>query len=290
MSVRLGVAYPQIELNGDPDALRTFAGAIDAAGLDHLLMYDHVLGAVHEHREPRLVGSYTEHHPFHEPFTALSYIAARHERLELVTGVLVLPQRQTALVAKQAAELANLSGGRLRLGVGTGWNHVEYTALGQAFDSRGDRLDEQLELLRLLWSEPVVDFDGRFHRIPRAGINPRPVAPPPIWVGGFSPPAWRRAARWGDGYLFVGDVRGHASAQEQWRRVQELVAAEGRDVTRFGADLFVRVGEPSAAAEEIRSWESQGGTHATIVTMDRGFTWVGEHIDFACRVKETLGA
>jgi probable F420-dependent oxidoreductase len=289
-TLRLGAAYPTTELSGDVSALRDFARAIEDAELRHLTLYDHVLSVVHEDRSPPLRGSYTERHPFHEPLTALTYIAARQERLELATGVLILPQRQTAIVAKQATELMNLSGGRLRLGVGTGWNHVEYGGLGQDFASRGQRLDEQLELLRLLWAQPVVDFEGRFDRIDRAGINPLPVAPPPIWVGGFSPPAWRRAARWGDGHIFVGGARDSPSAPEQWNSVQELVQAEGRDLEQFGADLYVRMGDPAAAADEILDWESRGGTHATIITMDRGFTSIGEHIDFVCDVKARVGS
>lgn len=287
-ALRLGAAYPTTELGGDARALRDFARAIDEAGLDHLLLYDHVLATVHEDRDPPLNGSYTQHHPFHEPLTALAYLAARHERLEVATGVLILPQRQTVIVAKQATELANLSEGRLRLGVGAGWNYVEYDGLGQEFSTRGRRLDEQLELLRLLWTQPVVNFAGHFDRIDRAGLNPLPVAPPPIWTGGYSLPAWKRGARWGDGHIFVGGARNSPSAPEQWRRVQELVAEEGRDPARFGADLLVRGGAVAAAADEIFDWTNRGGTHATIVTMDRGFTTLAEHIEFVHSVAARL--
>jgi probable F420-dependent oxidoreductase len=286
--LQVGVAYPQIELHGSAADLRTFADAVADAGLDHLLMYDHVLGAKHADRVPPLVGSYTERDPFHEPLTALSYVAARQERLGLATGVLVLPQRQTALVAKQAAELANLSGGRFRLGVGTGWNYVEYAALGQDFAGRGARLDEQVRLLRLLWSEPVVDFDGEFHTIERAGLNPLPAKPPPVWFGGYSAPAWRRGARLGDGYIFAGKVRGHADAAQQWAQVQDLVVAAGRDLASYGADVLVKSRDAAAAADEIRQWAALGGTHATIVTMGNGFQTVGQHIDLINAIAQQL--
>ncbi len=182
--MQIGVVYPQIELRGDPTAVRRIGRAVEDLGFDHLLAYDHVLGAVHADRTPQLTGPYTEHDPFHDPFVMFAYLAGITERIGFATGILILPQRQTALVARQAADVDLLSGGRLRLGVGIGWNHVEYEALGQDFRTRGARQEEQIELLRRLFTEPVVDFSGRFDRIDRAALVPKPARPIPIWLGG----------------------------------------------------------------------------------------------------------
>ena len=173
--VQIGVVYPQIELGGDPTAVRRFGRAVEELGFDYLLAYDHVLGAVHAGRTPRLTGPYTERDPFHDPFVMFAYLAGMTERIGFATGVLILPQRQTALVARQAADVDLLSGGRLRLGVGVGWSPVEYQALGQDFRSRGARQEEQIELLRRLFTEPVVDFVGRFDRVDRAALVPKPA-------------------------------------------------------------------------------------------------------------------
>ncbi len=173
--MQIGIVYPQTELGGDPDAVRRIGTAVEALGFDHLLAYDHLLGAVHADRTPPLTGPYTEHDPFHDPFVMFAHLAAITERIGFATGVLMLPQRQTVLVARQAADVDLLSGGRLRLGVGVGWNHVEYEALGQNFRTRGAREEEQIELLRRLFSEPVVDFSGRFDRVERAALLPKPA-------------------------------------------------------------------------------------------------------------------
>jgi probable F420-dependent oxidoreductase len=175
--MQIGVVYPRIELGGDPSAVRRIGQAVEDLGLDHLLAYDHVLGAVHTDRSPQLTGVYTEHDPFHDPFVMFAYLAGITERIGFATGILVLPQRQTALVARQSADVDLLSGGRLRLGVGVGWSHVEYEALGQDFRTRGARQEEQIELLRRLWTEPVVDFSGRFDRVDRAALVPKPARP-----------------------------------------------------------------------------------------------------------------
>src|ERR1700719_1708786 len=193
--MQIGVVYPQIELHGDPSAVRLIGRAVEDLGFDHLLAYDHVLGAVHAGRTLQLTGPYTERDPFHDPFVMFAYLAAITERLRFATGVLVLPQRQTALVARQAADVDLLSGRRLRLGVGAGWNYVEYAALGQDFRTRGARQEEQIELLRRLFIEPVVDFSGRFDRIDRAALVPKPAHPIPIWLGGSPEPGHNPRAR-----------------------------------------------------------------------------------------------
>jgi probable F420-dependent oxidoreductase len=219
--MKFGAVFPTTEFGNDPIAIRYWAQAAEQLGYNHILTYDHVLGSVHAGREPKLLGPYTERDPFHEPFVLYGYLAGQTTKLELVTGILILPQRQTALVAKQAAEVDVLSGGRLRLGIGTGWNWVEYDALGVGYADRGARMDEQIEVLRKLWSESTIDFDGAHHRIDRAGILPRPKNIP-IWMGGFSEVAVRRAARVGDGFLF-GTLRAEFSSSTGaitscWRR------------------------------------------------------------------------
>ena len=202
--MQIGVVYPQTELQGDPVAVKRFGRAAEELGFDHLLAYDHVLGAVHSDRTPRLTGPHTERDPFHDPLVMFAYLAGLTERIQFATGVLILPQRQTALLARQAADLDLLSAGRFRLGVGVGWNYVEYEALGQDFHTRGARQEEQIELLRLLFGEPVVDFSGRFDRIDRAALVPRPARPIPLWLGGSSDVAFERAARLADGFVFMG--------------------------------------------------------------------------------------
>jgi probable F420-dependent oxidoreductase len=285
--MQIGVVYPQIELRGSPDAVRRIGLATEELGFDHLLAYDHVLGAVHDGRVPPLQGPYTEHDPFHDPLMMFSYLAGLTTRLQFFTGILIVPQRQTALVARQVADLDLFSGGRFRLGVGVGWNFVEYEALGQDFATRGAREEEQIELLRRLWTEPVVDFSGRFDRVDRAGTAPRPTAPVPIWLGGWGEAAFKRAARVGDGFVFGGRVD---SVIEQWNHVRDLVDAAGRPIDGFGGEavLFSNKG-PEAVAERMASWEAAGGTHASVNTMGHGFTETEQHVEYIAAVAEALG-
>jgi probable F420-dependent oxidoreductase len=283
--MKIGVIYPQNELRGDPEAIRRIGLATEELGYHHLLTYDHVLGATHD-REPKLVGPYTEKDPFHDPFVMFAYLAAITRRIELVTGILILPQRQTALVARQAADVELLSGGRFRLGVGLGWNYVEYDALGQDFSKRGKRVAEQVELLRRLWSEPVVDFKGTFDRIDRAALNPRPSRPIPIWFGGFAEAAYRRAAALGDGFIFV-DMSG--SAFEAAPRLRQYVKEAGRDERSFGLQCnMISEKTPEAVVETTLRWRDIGGTHAGVLTMGHGFTSIDQHIDHLKRVADAL--
>ena len=205
--MRLGAVLPTTEIGDDPVAIRDWAQAAESLGYSHLIAYDHVLGAVHDRREPKLWGPYTENDAFHEPFVLFGFLAAVTSRVELETAVIILPQRQAVLVAKQAAEIDVLSGGRLRLGVGTGWNHVEYESLGVDWEQRGKIFDAQISLLRELWGNPTVDHTDPFHRVDRAGIKPRPARQIPIWFGGGSKVAMRRAAKVGDGFTFAGSGR-----------------------------------------------------------------------------------
>jgi probable F420-dependent oxidoreductase len=285
--MQIGVVYPQTELRGDPGAVRLIGRAVEDLGFNHLLAYDHVLGAVHTGRTPQLTGPYTEHDTFHDPFVMFGYLSAITLRIGFATGILVVPQRQTALVARQAADVDLLSGGRLRLGIGVGWNYVEYQALGQDFHSRGARQEEQIELLRRLFTEPVVDFSGRFDRVDRAALMPKPSRSIPIWLGGNGAVAFDRAARLADGFIFFGGDSGQVI--DDWKRLKDQLSALGRSVEDFGADWVLlkrsSIGELTA---EIDAWREAGGTHVSVDTMDRGFESAGDHIHYLTSVAGAL--
>ena len=285
--MEIGVVYPQNELRGDPSAVRRIGKAVEDLGFDHLSAYDHVLGAVHADRTPPLTGPYTEHDPFHDPFVMFAYLAGITERIQFTTGILVLPQRQTALVARQAADLGLLSGGRLRLGVGIGWNFVEYEALGQDFHTRGARQEEQIQLLRRLFTEPVVEFSGRFDRVDRASLLPKPARPIQIWLGGHGDVAFDRAARLADGFIFFGGRSDHTI--DDWKRLRDRVRGLGRSVDDFGADWVVlsRGGLDDLTAE-IGAWRDAGGTHVSVDTMGRGLDSADGHIDYLASIADAL--
>ena len=283
----IGIVYPQTELRGDPDAVRRIGTAVESLGFDHLLAYDHVLGAVHADRTPPLTGPYTENHPFHDPFVMFAHLAGITERINFATGVLILPQRQTALVARQATDVDLLSGGRLRLGVGIGWNHVEYVALGQSFRTRGVREEEQIELLRRLFSEPVVDFSGRFDRIERAALVPKPARSIPIWLGGFGDAAFDRGARIADGFIFGGGIE---RCGEAWKRMRDRVRELGRPVDDFGGDLVTAsVRGVRELPATVDAWREAGGTHISVVTMGLGLDSADGHLDYIASVAGALG-
>lgn len=283
--MKIGLIYPQTELQGDPVAVRTIGLAAEEIGYDHLLAYDHVLGAHHD-RELVPNGPYTDKHPFHDPLVMFAYLAGITRRIELVTGVIILPQRQTALVARQAADVDLLSGERLRMGVGIGWNHVEYEALGQDFRTRGKRVGEQVELLRALWTQPIVDFTGTFDRIDRATLNPRPRRQIPIWLGGFSEPALRRAARIADGFIFVDGASDSSALLSQLRG---FLAEEGRAAKPFGLQCnMLAAKSPEAVVERTKRWRDEGGSHAAVVTMGLGLETAEAHVDYTKRVADAL--
>jgi probable F420-dependent oxidoreductase len=285
--VYVGVVYPQTELRGDPGAVRQIGRAVEDLGFDHILAYDHVLGAVHADRARQLTGPYTELDPFHDPFVLFAYLAGITERIQFTTGVLVLPQRQTALVARQAADVDLLSGGRLRLGVGVGWNHVEYEALGQDFGTRGARQEEQIELLRRLFTEPVVDFSGRFDRVDRAALVPKPTRSIPIWLGGASEAAFDRAARIADGFIFFGGGIDHAVGA--WNALRERLRRLDRSLDDFGADyVALPRGGVDQLMAEIDAWREAGGTHVSVVTMGLGLSSVEAHSGYLAKVAEAL--
>lgn len=286
--MQIGVVFPQTEIGPDRGAVRAYAEAAEAAGFAHLLAYDHVLGADPSGHEGWR-GPYTHETQFHEPFVLFGYLAGICS-LELVTGIIILPQRQTALVAKQAAEVDLLTGGRFRLGVGLGWNAVEYEALGEDFSSRGRRVGEQIELLRRLWTDPVVTFAGRDHQVTAAGLNPLPVQRPvPVWMGGSSPAAYRRMGRLADGWFpQVGPGEQLEDALAQVRRAAEEA---GRDPSGIGMEgrIGVKAGETDAAERRAKRWEEAGATHLGVNTMGGGFDGVDAHIAALHEVADVLG-
>ncbi len=278
--MKIGAIFPTPEIGTDPAVIRDWAQAAEGLGYSHILLYDHVLGAVHADREPKLMGPYTETDQYHEVFVTLGFLAGVTSTIEFATGVLILPQRQTALVAKQAAEVDILSGGRLRLGLGTGWNYVEYESLNMDYADRGKRFDEQVDLLRRFFREPVIDFSGDYHRIDRAGILPMPRPDLPIWFGGFSDVAFRRAVRKGDGFIFGSSPE---RMQTMFARVQELLEAEGRDPATFGADASIdfSAGEESWQ-RNVELWKKLGGTHISLRAMDTAAEFSGEkHVGYS---------
>jgi probable F420-dependent oxidoreductase len=286
--MRIGVVFPQTEIGADRGGVRSYAEAVADLGYTHILTYDHVLGtdrSVHE----GFSGPYDLHTTFHEPFVLFGYLAA-FTSLELVCGIVILPQRQTALVAKQAAEVDLLTNGNFRLGVGIGWNAVEYEALGKDFTDRGARLSEQVELLRRLWTEESVTHHGRYETVTGAGLAPLPVQRPiPIWFGANSPAAWRRTGRLADGW-FPQQQPG-SGFEEALAIVNDAAVAAGRDPASIAMEGRVSIDpqDPDALLGGIEAWTRVGASHVSINTMRAGFTTVDEHIAaLAAAAKDVL--
>jgi probable F420-dependent oxidoreductase len=291
--MKIGVVFPQTEIGQDPAVIRDYAQAVESMGYTHILAFDSVIGA-NPDRPGGWDSPYTYRHAFHEPFVLFGFCAAVTRRIELATGVLVLPQRQTALVAKQAAEVDVLSGGRLRLGIGVGWNPVEFEALGENIHDRGRRIEEQLEVMRLLWTRELVTYEGQWHRVPDAGIKPLPVQPPiPVWMGGESEPVLRRAARLADGWITLQTFRPGPAAQHIVDRLHRLVREAGRDPAAFGIEGRVALAQvtPEARAKEMAAWRAMRGiTHLCINTMGLGLPSPEEHVRTLERFrKDVLG-
>lgn len=286
--MKFGAVLPTCEIGNDPTAIRDWAQAAESLGYSHIVAYDHVLGAEHAERDPKLWGPYTEHDPFHEPLVTFGFLAGVTTTIEFETAVIILPQRQTALVAKQAAEVDVLSGGRLRLGVGTGWNHVEYQALGVDWAERGRIFDEQIELLRALWTKDVIDHTSPHHRVDRAGILPRPAQSIPIWFGGFSKIAMRRAARVGDGFTFAS---AGSKTIESVNQLREAVAAEGRDASAFPIELTVPYGlGPDKQTELVTEARQADISHVCVNTMSTTSEWAGTPAPNLTTTAQHIGA
>ncbi|HEY2284349.1 MAG TPA: LLM class F420-dependent oxidoreductase [Streptosporangiaceae bacterium] len=274
--MQIGVVFPQTEIGSDVGAVRAYAERAEQLGFRHLLAYDHVLGAdpaVHEGWN----GPYDVQTTFHEPLVLFGYLAAI-TRLELVTGIIILPQRQTALVAKQAAEVDLLTEGRFRLGIGLGWNRVEYEALGKDFASRGRRSDEQVELLRRLWTEPSVTFDGADEQVTGAGLAPLPVQRPiPVWFGAQSPAAYRRAGRLGDGWF--PQVRPGPDLDAARAIVEQAAVEAGRDPAAIGMEGRVSFnGDAEQIVDHVGRWRKAGASHVSVNTMNTGLSTVDQHL------------
>jgi probable F420-dependent oxidoreductase len=285
----IGVVLPQAEIvPSDPDAIRGFVAQVEALGFDHLLAFDHVLGADSSSR-PGWDGHYDHTTPFLEPLTLFAFLGAV-SRLEMVTGIMVLPQRQTALVAKQAATLDVLLGGRLRLGVGIGWNAVEYEALGVTFGDRGRRMEEQIPLLRRLWTEPVVDHHGDSDRIDRAAVCPLPVQQPiPVWIGcGDAPVALERVGRLADGWIPHPALGAGRRVGEGWNTIRRAAEAAGRDPDALGLHGQVSVvnSDLDRISDRLGKWMALGATHVSLNTLEAGLRWPEEHGDACARVAQ----
>ncbi len=289
--MKAGVVYPQIELGGDTGAVKAFAQAAEGLGYDHIVIYDHVVGAEHAGREPKLTGPYMESDPFHEPLVTYAYLAGVTKNLGLATGVIILPQRQTVLLAKQAADVDLFSGGRLRLGVGVGWNWVEYDALEMSrhFRRRGKRQEQQIALIRKLWEQPVIDHEDSDHRIDRAGILPRPKRKIPIWLGGFNEVAYDRAARIADGFMFSG--RAQTEAVRIKARIAAQLVALGRGDDDFGFECIQQYSRgDNQWPGDIAAWRNAGGSHISVVTMGANLTTVDGHIEAIRRWREVYNS
>jgi len=286
--MRIGVVFPQTELGGDVGAVRAYGQAVDQLGFAHLLTYDHVVGADPTVHAPWR-GPYDSHTTFHEPFVMFGYLAAVTS-LELVTGIIILPQRQTALVAKQAAEVDLLTEGRFRLGVGVGWNAVEYEALGKDFSDRGRRYDEQVEVMRRLWTEESVTHHGTYEHITAAGLAPLPVQRPiPVWFGGSSAAAYRRIGRLADGWF--PQVRPGEPLDAARAIIAEAAVAAGRDPEEIGMEGRISWG-PGGIDELVRhadKWRSTGASHVAINTMGAGLATVDDHLAVLTMAADALG-
>ncbi len=293
--VQVGVVFPTYEIGSDPVLIRDFAQSAEDLGFSHLVFYDHVLGADPADRPGGWRGPHDKDNAFHEPLTTIAYMAGMTKRIGFFTAVLVLPQRQAPLVAKQAAQIEIMAPGRLRLGVGVGWNAVEYEGMGADFHTRGKYIEEQIALMRALWADEVVDFKGRWHTVDRAGLNPMPPNPVPIWFGGTSDAVLKRAARIGDGWVPIG--RQHYG--EMREEIAREMRAAGRDPSTFGVEVFVNfmpgsyfrlhqppdpdrklVNEPEQWRAKVReAGEVLGATYATLMTMDYGLPDAQAHLD-----------
>lgn len=282
--MEFGAVFPHNEIGTDPGAIRDYAQGAEALGATHLLIYDHVMGA-DPNRPGGWKGAYDKDVAFHEPLTTFAFIAAVTEKIDLITTILILPQRQTVLVAKQAAEVALLSGNRLRLGIGTGWNKIEYEALDVAFSHRGQRQEEQVDLLRKLWTEDSLTYGGKYHTISAASINPRPSQPIPIWFGGSAPALLARCARLGDGWIPL--MGANDAARQCIETIRSHRQAAGGTMEGFGIQAQAQYagGTPERWASHAAKWRDLGATHLAVATHNAGQTSVEGHLG---RIEEYL--
>ena len=288
--MKLGVVFPQTEIGSDPGAIREFAQAAEDLGYNQILAYDHVLGADTTDR-PDWKGVYTMHSAFHEPFVLFGYLAGLTKEITLATGIIILPQRQTALVAKQAAEVDVLSNGRLRMGIGLGWNQLEYEALGEDFHTRGRRVEEQIQVLRALWTQESVTFEGEWDTIIGAGINPLPVQRPiPIWMGGNADAVIRRVAQTSDGW--IAPIKPDAEGRKRVEEMYALAGEAGRDPSAIGIEgrTSIKDGTEDDWATSVAGWHDLGATHLDVSTMGAGLETPEQHIEAIRHFKSVADA
>lgn len=286
--MKIGLVFPQTEFSNDPAALRDYAQTAESLGFSHILAYDHVLGA-NPDRPGGWQGPYTHKHPFHELFVLFSFMAALTTNLEFISGILILPQRETAVVAKQAASLDVVSNGRFRLGIGVGWNKVEMEAIGFDFHTRGKRIEEQIDVLKLLFTQELVTFKGKWHNIPDAGLNPLPVQRPiPIWLGGHSDAVLRRLARKANGWL--PGYRTAEAAKESLEKIEGYLAEYGRSRSDIGLEPRLHIGDgPDAIQKYLAGWQDAGASHISFSTMGVGFATPQQHLQAIEAFAKTIG-
>ena len=291
--LQIGAVFPQTEISADPKALATYAIAVEEMGYDYIVAFGHVIGANMTNRpawKPLRGGppAYTLASMFHEPFVLFGYLSHVTKRVGLATGVLILSQRQAVLVAKQAAEVDVLSNGRLRLGVGIGWNNLEYEALDMNWRNRGKRSEEQVEVMRQLWTQKTVNYSGKWHSIPEMGLNPLPVQRPiPIWFGGRSEPLLERIGRVGDGWF------ANAGPTQVAEGVEKIAAAAekaGRDPKSIGLEIMESMinRSPEEAAERAQQWKPLDLTHIALNTMGANLSGVDQHLEALQKFKSAL--
>ena len=275
--MQIGAVFPHNEIGTDPGAIKAYAQGVEAMGITHLLIYDHVLGADPD-REGGFRGPYDKDVAFHEPFTTFAFIAGVTDKIDLITTVMILPQRQTVLAAKQAAEVALLSNNRFKLGIGVGWNELEYVGLNETFDNRGRRQEEQVDVMRKLWSEDSLDYTGEYHRIDKASINPRPSKTIPIWFGGSAPALLDRVARLGDGWIPLMGANDKAKACID--TIKQTREAAGLSFDNFGIQAQAQYagGSPERWRKHAEAWRGMGCTHLAVATHNAGPTNVDGHL------------
>ena len=284
--MEIGAVFPHNEIGTDPQAIKDYARGVEELGVTHLLIYDHVLGADRD-RPGGFEGPYDKDVAFHEPFTTFAFIAAVTKKLDMITTVMILPQRQTVLVAKQAAELAILSNNRFKLGIGVGWNTVEYTGLNENFKNRGKRQEEQVELMRLLWESEVLEYKGDYHHIDQASINPRPSKSVPIWFGGGAPQLIERCADLGDGWIPL--MGPNEAARKTLAAIKAKRESKELDWDNFGVQAQAQYagGDAERWNKHAEKWRNLGASHLAIATHNAEPTNVDGHLG---RIKEYLNA
>ena len=283
-----GISFPQTQIGNDPAIIRNFVETAEGLGFERLTLVDHILGAKEAKDAPWAV-HYTIEYGFHEPLTLFAWIAGFTKSIQLVTANVVLPQRQTELVAKQAAQIDILTGGRMVLGIGVGWSKSEFEALNMNFANRGARIEEQVNLLRRLWTDELVEFEGKWHKISEMGMNPRPIQQPiPIWFGAMEEVAVRRAARIGDGWLMSPRGKPDDQMKKLVEAFYEEAVSAGRNVNGLGIDatVFAEDRGPNEWLSEAQAWRDLGATSITFRTSESGFTHIDQHINAMRRLAE----